>query len=320
MNKRMIIALATLSLTPISGLLHADASFNDVENVIFGTPPAPQSDIEKQEQSVYKQNLLPQYLVTTRNFFKAGINMLAVDSVRTIAETADYYPRIEKLVHSNGICFTGNWAITENTAYTGYFKQGAQGLFIGRASTALSETKRGQPRAFGFAGKIFPTLNPSLETKTANFFLVDVLAGVQRDHYLDVKMTNRPETGFRWSIIGLAITAANAFARADINPGFRPLYPISELGLAPGEIAKTPQYMLLKGSAQTLRNNEIDFRDELNIEKNNAGQLMFDIMVSDTTSDKNSTAWQKIGQITLNQSKVSYGCDRELHFHHPKIK
>ncbi|HET8706406.1 MAG TPA: hypothetical protein VFM46_08905, partial [Pseudomonadales bacterium] len=228
--------------------------------------------------------------------------------------------RIEKLVHSNGICFAGKWTITETTPYSGYFKKSATGLLIGRASTALSETERGQPRAFGFAGKLFPTLNPDQPVNTANFFLVDVLMGAQRDRYLDVKMTNQPDIGFRWSVLSLGLAVASTFAKADTNPRFRPLYPIAELGLAAGEVAKTPKYMMLQADPATLRNDSPDFRDELNIEKNNSGMLLFDIMVSDTTANKTSTDWKKIGVIELDRSKVSYGCDRQLHFHHPKIK
>ena len=33
-----------------------------------------------------------------------------------------------------------------------------------------------------------------------------------------------------------------------------------------------------------------------------------------------SDQWQAIGLIHLNESMVSYGCDRRLHFAHPKMK
>ncbi|HEX4939986.1 MAG TPA: hypothetical protein VFX11_15005, partial [Candidatus Kapabacteria bacterium] len=175
MSTIILRSLATAVLLSTSTLLFATTTFNEVERVVFGPAPPAQNDEQAQEQSVYQQSLLPQYRVTISNFFEDGINLLTRDAQRTVSDTADYYPRLEKRVHSNGICFKGTWTITEQTPYSGYFKQGATGLLIARASTALSETRRGQPRAFGFAGKIFPTLNPAATTETANFFLVDVL-------------------------------------------------------------------------------------------------------------------------------------------------
>ncbi|MFN2310108.1 MAG: hypothetical protein ABR553_10325 [Gammaproteobacteria bacterium] len=313
-------SLAVTALLLASPLLHAAATFNEVYDVVFGAAPAPENDEQAQEQRVYQQRGLPQYKITVNNFFEAGVNLLEQDAIRTVSETADYYPRLEKRVHSNGICFTGTWTITEETPYTGYFKKGATGLLIARASTALSETRRGQPRAFGFAGKLFPTLDPDLATETVNFFLADVLAGVQRDHYLDVTMTNQPETGFRFSVIVLGLQIASAFSKADKDQGIRPLYPIAELGLAGGELAKSPQFMLLQASAATPRNDEVDFRDELNLEKSGSGDLMFDILVSDVSPSKTSGHWGRIGAIVLTKSVVSYGCDRRLHFAHPKMK
>ncbi len=296
----------------------ADASFNQVRDVIF-TIPTVKTDIEQHELDVYLDNKLPHYQVTSANFFKDGVNLLKQDAQRTLSEDADFYPRLEKHLHSNGICFTGTWHITENTPYTGYFKKEAKGLLIARASTALTETERGDPRAFAFAGKLFPTMKPDNKVKTANFFTVDVLAGAQRDHYLDVKMTNEPKTGFRFSVIPLAFNVARVFRSADDNPGFRPVSAIGELGLKNGEMAKSPRYLMVQASAKNNASDEKDFRDELNIEKHHPTGLNFTILVSDKSGDQEASDWQKIGEIVLNESKVSYGCDRRLHFAHPKI-
>lgn len=313
-----VLCSATLGFSATS--LHAAASFNEVYNVVFGPAPAPQNDTEAQEQSHYAQGLLPAYSVSVRNFIIDGINYLRQDAIRTVSDDADYLPRLEKRVHSNGICFSGTWKITADTPYSGYFKKDATGLIIARASTALSETERGQPRAFGFAGKLFPTLDPDQTSTTANFFLVDVLMGAQRNHYLTTGMTNKPSTGFRWSVLYLGFLAARAFASADSNPGFRPLYPIAELGLADGAAENSPQYMMIRGSSDNTPNDSIDFRDELNMNANGYNSLHFDIMVSDVSARQSSSSWQTIGEIELNQSVVSYGCDRMLHFSHPKMK
>lgn len=323
MNRYRIRALRGLCLTTLclhTSITLAASSFNELYDVVFGPPPAPVTPIEAEEQAMYASGQLPQYAVRVSNFIMDGINYLRQDAIRTVNETADYYPRVEKRVHSNGICFTGTWRISADTPYSGYFKQGATGLIMARASTALSETRRGQSRGFGFAGKIFPTLDPDMTTDSANFFLVDVLMGAQRDRYLDVGMTNKPATGFRFSVLYLGLVAASAFARADSNPGFRPLYPIAELGLAAGDTATTPTYMMLRGSAENVRNDQIDFRDELNLELNGNEELRFDILVSDVSARQSSSSWQTIGEVVLNESVVSYGCDRMLHFPHPKMK
>ncbi|MBK9184903.1 MAG: hypothetical protein IPM78_00855 [Moraxellaceae bacterium] len=304
----------------VASIAQAESSFNEVRDVVF-SPTEAKNSLEQQELNVYLDNKLPHYEVSSSNFIKDGVNLLVGDAQRTLNETADYYPRLEKHLHSNGICFAGTWSITKKTPYTGYFKQGAQGLMIARASTALTETQRGDPRAFGMAGKLFPTTNPNLKVKTANFFTVDVLAGTQRDHYLDVKMTNDPKTGFRFAVIPLAFYVGRVFNKADEQAGFRPVTAFAELGLKQGEVAKAPRYLMVQGAPSNIRNEAVDFRDELNIEKNHGAKpLIFKILVSDSSGDQDSSDWQEIGNITFTESKVSYGCDRRLHFAHPKIR
>ena len=315
MNKSL--ALGCLLAASIA---QADSSFNEVRDVVF-SPSDAKNSLEQQEINGYLNNKLPHYEVSSANFIKDGINLLIGDAQRTLNETADYYPRLEKHLHSNGICFTGTWHITQKTPYTGYFAQGAQGLMIARASTALSETERGEPRAFGLAGKLFPTTNPNLKVKTANFFTVDVLAGTQRDHYLDVKMTNEPKTGFRFAVLPLAFYVGRIFNKADEQAGFRPVTAFAEMGLKQGEMAKSPRYFMVQGAPSNKRIKAVDFRDELNIEKNHAAKpLIFKILVSDVSGDQDSKDWQEIGDLIFTESKVSYGCDRRLHFAHPKIR
>lgn len=315
MNKQWLYALAIIAATA-----QAESSFNEVRDVVF-SPTEAKNSLEQQEINVYADNKLPHYQVSAANFIKDGVNLLVGDAQRTLNQTDDYYPRLEKHLHSNGICFSGTWNITQKTPYTGYFAQGAQGLMIARASAALTETQRGEPRAFGLAGKLFPTTNPNQKVKTANFFTVDVLAGTQRDHYLDVKMTNEPKTGFRFAVIPLAFRVGSVFNKADEQAGFRPVTAFAEMGLKQGEVAKSPRYFMVRGANSNKRNEAIDFRDELNIQKNHAGKpLVFKILVSNTSGDQDGSDWQEIGDLTFSESKVSYGCDRRLHFAHPKIR
>src|SRR5262249_51413507 len=133
---------------------------------------------------------LPHQAVTLESMFGFLDDKILDASKRTLSDRSDLLPRFRKLVHPNGICFAGVWTITEETPYTGYFRKGSQGLFVGRASTALTATEQGSFRAFGFAGKIFPTMDPDAVTPTANFFTIEDLGGTLRDHYLDAHNTN----------------------------------------------------------------------------------------------------------------------------------
>lgn len=312
------IAIALIIIT--SGQTFAASSFNEVRNVVFGPNPETTDTSLKVEMNAYEQGRLPHYEITSSKFIVGGVNRLLDRATHTLKDTDDYYPRLEKLVHSNGACFTGVWSITEANPYSGYFKAGSKGLFIGRASTALTETERGDPRGFGFAGKIFPTMDKTASVKTANFFLVDVLMGTQRDRYLDVKMTNNPELGFRFSVVNLALKIMKAFKAVDTDPTYRPVYPISEMGLAASEKVNTPKFMMIETDKSVGRNDDTDFRDEISIKKNHANGIKFNILVNNVSKDQASTEWKRIGNIQVNESLVSYGCDRRLHFAHPKMK
>lgn len=310
----------TLCLLLATTQAFAASSFNDVRNVVFGENPVTTSSTVINEMKLYEQNRLPHYEVTSDKFIMGGINRLLDRATRTLKETDDYYPRLEKLVHSNGACFTGTWNITEATPYSGYFKKDTTGLFIGRASTALSETERGDARGFGFAGKIFPTLDKEAVVSTANFFLVDVLMGTQRNRFMDSGLTNNPSLGFRPSVLKLALKIMKVFKAVDSDPTYRQVYPISEMGLVAGAKVKTPKFMMIKTDKSSVRNDDTDFRDELNIRKNHPNGIKFNILVNDESKDQEASQWKKIGFIQLDESTVSYGCDRRLHFAHPKFK
>ncbi|MGZ3788657.1 MAG: hypothetical protein ACXVLQ_09050 [Bacteriovorax sp.] len=309
-----------LSLLVLASSAFATSSFNEVRDVVFGANPSTADANALSEMAAYEHGRLPHYEVTSSKFIVDGVDRLLDRATHTLNDTVDYYPRLEKLVHSNGACFTGLWTITEPNPYSGFFKAGSKGLFIGRASTALSETERGDPRGFGFAGKIFPTMDKNASVKTANFFLVDVLMGTQRNRYLDVKMTNNPSLGFRASVLSMALKIMKAFKAVDTDPAYRPVYPISEMGLSVAEKVKTPKFMMLETDRSVARNDDTDFRDELNIRKNHANGIKFNILVNDINNDQTASEWKRIGSIQVQESIVSYGCDRRLHFAHPKMK
>jgi hypothetical protein len=298
-----------------SDATYSGSSFYEVLSVIEDQGLTSEDPKVQQEISVYRSGQIPQYPVSFKSL-KAKV--LSDDSKRTLVERADYYERLEKLVHPNGICVVGDWNISKDSAYSGYFSKGAKGHFIGRISTALEETTRAGNRGFGFAGKIFPTTNPNAKVLTTNFFTIDVLSGTPAQRFLDVSLTNSPPIIPSFDIIGELAKIIPAFLKADSQPTFRPVTQIARTNAA-GEI-KSPIYMRLSPQTNIRKNNQIDFRRELfEAMQQNGEKLQFNIDVSDTTSDRNiSEGWQNLGEITLNRAMVTYGCDRRLHFSHPK--
>lgn len=281
----------------------------------------------KCEFDVYAKGKLPQYPMTVSGFFRYGVNLLERAAKRTVSQRFDYYPRIEKLVHSNGICFTGEWEINKNpNHYTGYFAEGARGLLIARASAATAETKDFERRAFGFAGKIFPTMNDSEKVETANFFTVDVVPGEVRRRFTTTSLTNEPRTNLsgadflNFPLITTSLFIQQALSSADNNPGFRPLYPVAVAGTSLVPVnARWPRWMKLKFTHNGSKGATDDFRHELNLASGQQHELA--ILISEKTKDPNQEQdWQEVGVIRLKESFVSYGCDRRLHFAHPKLK
>lgn len=253
---------------------------------------------------------------------------------RTLSDRSDLLPTFQKLAHPNGVCLKGRWHITDNNPYSGYFKQGSEALMIARASVAMSETTVGHDRAFGFAGKLFPTNNQDEVVETANFFTVDDLGGTKAAHYTDVALTNSPPTSITSEVIHhvfYGIKLAVTFGQADQHSGERQLYEIAEAGIAAGEQAMTPRWIKINASAGQTK-DAADFRDELNI-ANRAAPLVFEISVADPRYFANGTPrnaeareatdqrdWARIGTITFEQSIASDSCDHRLHFHHPRWK
>jgi hypothetical protein len=273
--------------------------------------------------------VLPHQRVSVTSFFGWFENKLLNASRRTLSDRSDLLPRFQKLLHPNGICLAGTWRITEETPYTGYFATGSEGLIIARASTALSEVRSDQLRAFGLAGKIFPTTDPNhaAPLKTANFFTIEDLGGRDTAHFLDAENTNdiinitiRPSLVFKGP---LALTVANAFQTADNASSdetlIRQLYPIAELGEADPEAAVAPTWMKIVGAAQTARIDEVDFRDELAIDNYPDG-ISLDIYVADAGTRRGEKEWNYIGEIHFTDSVASDSCDHRLHFSHPGFR
>jgi len=257
----------------------------------------------------------PQRSVSFFKLFTFEEDIILQDAHRTLNDHADILPAFEKLAHPNGICFRGIWEIEEENIYSGYFKQNSKALIIARASTATSDTLSGSNRAFGFAGKLFASTdaNEQISENSANFFLIDDLAGTDAKHYKDVALSNEPDSNINFSVVKnllYALKVSRAFTKADKNPGIRQLYEISQLGENSSKNIITPKWMKIE-AGDSKRVDAKDFRDELKIQKDE--KLIFNIFVANKKKE-----WQKIGTITLYKSVVSASCDQRLHFHHPK--
>jgi hypothetical protein len=308
----VLLSLAALAPRPAHAQAYVGSSFDQVWDQVASDPYAE----------------LPHAKVTLASFYGFLVDHLLAASRRTLADHRDLLPYFQKLLHPNGICFAGEWQITEANPYTGYFRPGSRGLIVVRASTALTETERGQYRAFGFAGKIFPTLDPDRVVKTANFFTIENLGGTLRDYFLDAENTN--------DIINVAptpVVVANAGVAAAVTADFnladphfdptlvalRQLYPIAELGERDPSAARAPTWMMITGSADVPRYLADDFRDELRV-ANYPGGLRFDILVSDQGTRVGPKVWTRIGTITLAEDALSASCDHRLHFTHPRMR
>lgn len=261
--------------------------------------------------------VLPQNKVSFFKLYSDGEDRISKDATRTLNNRADILKPFEKLAHPNGICLKGIWEIDSQNIYSGYFKKGSKALIIARASTAMSNTKSGNTRAFGFAGKLFGTMNPDEQNTvpSANFFLIDDLGGTDALHYTDVVLTNEPPISFTYEALKnilYAIKVSSAFSNADKHPGIRQVYEIAELREIQNIIS--PKWMKIEAS-DNKRVDKEDFRDELKIKEGN--ELVFNISVANKIIDEKKQ-WQKIGTIKLDSSIVSNSCDHRLHFHHAK--
>lgn len=293
------IAVALIILSLISGATEMK-EYNSFEKVWS-------------EVSANPLDTLPQEKISFGTLFSWSKNIILQNAKRTLESREDILPYFNKLAHPNGICLKGRWSIHKENPYGGYFKNHSQALIIARASSAMSNTKSGETRAFGLAGKLFPTTNPTQKNSepTANFFVIDDLGGTDAKHFTDVAMTNEPSVTTTSEVLKhllYALKVAKAFADADSHSGIRQLYEISELKEADKTKVKTPKW--IKITAQKgQRVDAKDFRDELKI---NGKPLIFDIAVA---SQKD--VWTTIGTIVFDASVVSTACDHRLHFHHP---
>lgn len=314
--------------------------FSEVRDAVFGNPyqkvwggdgepPLP----------VYEVNLasaLRGILSFGRRYFFRQAVERAVDSHADLRWGAGG-KGFRRLLHPNGVCLTGLWEITQDTAYSGYFRKGCRAVIIGRYSTCCTEPRRGHTRSLSLVGKLFPTTDPNHTEllRTANFITQEDLGGEDTGYINDAECRNAPDTRAwrRGAGLGVFIVEAVLFLRADKQPTIRQLYPIAELDKEEGEATRAPEFMrlLVAPEQPRIEGVALDFRDEIMAQIFDKGDpspkrtLTFNIQVTDEGSTAGPPVferrtfknWRNIGTITFDNAVVSYNGDFVIHFNHP---
>ena len=287
---------------------YSGSTFQEVRDQVFSDP----------YESLPELPITP---ITVTNMFKGFSNLLFKAAHRTIKKEDDILPYFDKLIHSNGVGYTGTWNITEENPYSGLFKKGTKALLIARASCILTEIMKGAHRGFGFAGKIFPTMDPNEKVKTGNFLLLNSFVGTPDRYFCDVEISNNPIIGFGWNIakyFGVLATTLGSFPWADKHLTYRSMYQVARIGVEKGEEIKSPTWLMVKAKNNRI-NDYPDFRKEIMVDNRTGGVMILDIFTSEVP-DKNNRQWKKIGYLELNESIVSNSADHRLHFHHLKLR
>src|SRR5713101_3086627 len=242
-----------------------------------------------------------------------------------------------RLLHPNGVCLTGLWEITEETRYSGYFRQGSQALVVGRYSTCCTETRRGHTRSLALVGKLFPTTdaNHTQPLRSASFITQQDIAGDHTQYMNDAELRNAPDVHAwrRGSGVPILLITGALFQSVDKEPSNRQLYQIAELGKPIEEPTRSPRFMrlLVAPEQPRIHGDALDFRDEVIAQIFDRGDpmpkrtLSFNIEVTDDGSTHGTRLsqhvtfnnWRRIGRLTFDNAVASYNGDFVLHFNHP---
>jgi hypothetical protein len=273
---------------------------------------------------------------------RSGRTALLKAAERTVDSRADLRwgadrTGFRRLLHPNGICLTGRWEISEPSGYSGYFSAGRTALVVARYSTCCTETRRGATRSLSMVGKLFPTADPNdtRPARTANFITQQDIGGDRTDYINDAELRNAPDTTVTRRGTGLPVVVLTglALARADRMPSIRQLYEIAELGKAPGDPTRTPEYLrfVVAPEQPRIAGDRLDFRDEVMAQIYDRGDptpkrtLTFSIEVTDDghTSGppfrerRTFRNWKRIGRIVFDRAVASHNGDAVIHFSHP---
>lgn len=266
---------------------------------------------------------LPHYRVTIGTLVKLGKNLLWEKAQWLLAHNEDLTPPVQKLVNPLGITFFGRWKITEETPYSGCLRTGTDYLTVVRCSNLFTNTDRGTRRSFGLAAKVFPTLDPNERVKTANVVTLDTFTGTFPEHFTDVELTNQPPAALNFWLLQQFLVIVEGlwvFLRADQPSSYRPLYPLAQLALRPGETERAPVWIQFTADPSIGKVDAVDFRDELRLKNYKGGVMRFFIATAEKESKSGQRDWRRIGVVELDEDVISTSGDHRLRFRHDPNK
>ncbi|MGH6794246.1 MAG: hypothetical protein ACREDD_07980 [Methylocella sp.] len=310
--------------------------FSEVREAIFanpyqqvwgreGEPPLPHYEVTK-------GNMLRGILPFAQHYYFAQGSKRTIDSHADLRWGPDK-KGFRRIIHSNGVCLTGLWEITEETEYSGYFRGGSRGLVIGRYSSGSSGVHRGDLRVLALAGKLFPTTDPNhaLPLHTANLVTIEDIGGTYTAYINDAELRNAPEITV-WRQLFLVIPAI-VFTLIDKVASTRQAYPIAELGKPLDEPTRAPEFirLLVAPDQPRIEGEKLDLRDEVLSQIFDKGdpvpkrKLTFHIEVTDEGKTRFGFGsirprfenWRRIGKLTFDDAVASYNGDFVIHFNHP---
>ncbi len=320
--------------------MYAGSRFRDVVDALFANP-------YQQVWGRPGEPALPNEAVTTRSVFGGLFTRhrsarFEQASARTLDSHADLRwgpdrKGFRRLLHPNAVCLTGMWEITGDSPYSGYFAKGSRALVVARYSSGAGGMRRGEIRSLALVGKLFPATDPEHATplRTANFITQEDIGGDRTPTINAAELRNAPDvTVFRRGPAAtMLIKVASVFRKVDQEPTIRQLYPIAELGKAPGEATRAPAFMrlLVSRDQPVIAGDHLDVRDEVLAQIFDAGDptpkrtLRFDIEVTDegkTTGSpfrvrRSFQNWRQIGAMVFDNAVASYNGDAVIHFTHP---
>jgi len=274
---------------------------------------------------------LPRYKVTKSLFRGKGKNAenyLLNDAKRTLKSKADLLPadRGQKLLQANGICFSGEWIIDQESEFSGLFSKGARSPAIARASVSFSGTQKNERRALGLAVKLLP--EDLGDKPSINMVTLHSAGGLKTPHLYELSLDNEPPLGRipRLRDISTALKLKSIFLDADKQAGslepsatYRSVASVAAYQQDALEQTNIAPKWLRFSPASSSRVDRNDFRDELRVENYPNQQLKYTIEVaSGEVSSKSKAQWQDIGELVFKASVTSKACDTRLHFAHPK--
>ena len=326
--------------TTEADLTYAGSRFSEVLDAVFANP----------YQRVWGREAepsLPVHLVTLGAVLRGllpfgGPYLFRKASERTVDSHADLRWGVNRkgyrrILHPNGVCLTGQWRITEESEYSGYFAKNSNALVVARYSTCCTETRRGHTRSLSLVGKLFPTLDRNHPTplRTANFFTQQDIGGEDTTFINDVELRSAPNTTVSrrgWGVPILLVTGL-VFGLVDKQPTMRQLYQIAELDKPKGQSTRAPAFMrlLVSPNQPKIQGNNVDFRDEVMAQIFDKGDptpkrtLDFHIEVTDDGLTRGTSLrqrrtfrnWRQIGTLVFENAVVSYNGDSVIHFNHP---